>query len=82
MPAPHRAVLPGGHAKLVTTVPGTKNPKNLALGFLEPASGLACSHPRLCTGSFLEDSRDVIQGSDLCLETAQMPELPGQAWFP
>lgn len=38
MPAPHRAVLPAGHAKLVTTVPGTKNPKNLALGFLEPAS--------------------------------------------
>lgn len=40
MPAPHMAVLPGGRAKLVTTVPGTKNSKNLALGFLEPASAL------------------------------------------
>lgn len=36
MPAPHRAVLPGGNAKCLVTT----NPKNLALGFLEPDSAL------------------------------------------
>lgn len=77
MPASHRAVL-------VTTVPGTNNPKNLAPGFPEPASALLLLTLGFVQHYFfkmLEEALDTAPGSGLCLETAQRPELQGQAWL-